>query len=213
MAWSAGIRCVLVHHLAERRDPCRQAKAIETRGDFFEGLAHKDRLQNSRRQNGRSCDIHLIRVYPNLKVTFDSNTYRQALDLGRAQRDASDHELRKINAAIKDGRIAGYLSETLATLEGVQNAHRGAYFAKVEPKVSRALKRLPDGTIKRGYLVEGDDNLHPGLHPVVARWIAVAGSLGFRFLRAPRIGGPRPRELLAKADSSQIKTLRSIGID
>src|SRR6516165_10272711 len=61
MAWSAGIRCVLVHHLAERRDPRGQAKAIETRGDFFEGLAHrsKDRLQNSRRQCGRSCDIRL----------------------------------------------------------------------------------------------------------------------------------------------------------
>src|SRR6516164_2173341 len=61
MAWSAGIRCVLVHHLAERCDPRGQAKAIETRGDFFEGLAHrsKDRLQNSRRQSGRSCDIRL----------------------------------------------------------------------------------------------------------------------------------------------------------
>src|SRR5262249_27719320 len=61
VAWSAGIRCVLVHHLAERRDPRGQAKAIETRGDFFEGLAHrsKDRLQNNRRQSGRSCDIRL----------------------------------------------------------------------------------------------------------------------------------------------------------
>ena len=48
-------------------------------------------------------------------------------------------------------------------------------------------------------LGEADDSLHPGLHPVVARWIAEADSLGLRFLRAPRIGGPRPAELLARA--------------
>jgi hypothetical protein len=85
----------------------------------------------------------------------------------------------------------------VATLEGVQNAQRGTYFANARPKVSRATKELPDGQIKQGVLVEGDDSLHPGLHPPAAEWIAAATSLGLRFLRASRIGGPRPREVLA----------------
>jgi hypothetical protein len=132
-------------------------------------------------------------------VTFDSNTYRRATDPSRFPQDAKARQLRKINAAIKDGRIAGYFSETLATLEGVQNAQRGAYFSSVAPKVTRALKTSADGETKSGYLVEADDSLHPGLHPIVARWIAESDSLGLRFLRAPRIGAPRPTELLSQA--------------
>lgn len=157
---------------------------------------------------------HLVRVYPKLKVTFDSNTYRRAVNPSRFPRDAKARELRKINAALKDGRIVGYLSETLATLEGVQNAQRGAYFASVAPKITRALKTSADGKSKLGFVVEADDSLHPGLHPVVARWIAEADSLGLQFLRAPRIGSPRPTELLYQtnfakegADSERQKRL------
>jgi ribosomal protein L30 len=137
---------------------------------------------------------HLIRV--EMRVTFDSNTYRQAVDPTRLQRDAPLHALKKINAAIKDGWITGYLSETVATLEGIQNAQRGAYFGSVQPKINRAIKEMADGQIKRGWLVEADDTLHPGLHPIVARWVAAATSLGLKFLRAPRIGAPRPGELV-----------------
>ena len=54
---------------------------------------------------------HLVQV--TLRVTFDSNTYRQAVDPRRSRRDASTAELRRIHAALKDGRIRGYLSETL----------------------------------------------------------------------------------------------------
>jgi hypothetical protein len=134
-----------------------------------------------------------------LKVTFDSNAYRQAVDPSRSRRDASPPELQRINAALKDGRVRGYLSETLATLEGVQNAQRGAYFAKIRPTVSATEEQLPDGRIKLGFSVSPDDDLHPGLHPIVARWIGDAMSLGLRFLYAPRIGAPRPSQLLAVA--------------
>jgi len=156
---------------------------------------------------------HLVRVYPKLTTTFDSNTYRRAVDPSRFPQDAKAPKLRKINAALKDGRIAGYLSETLATLEGVQNAQRGAYFANVAPKVTRALKTSADGETKRGVIVEADDSLHPGVHPIVARWIGEANSLGLRFLRAPRIGSPRPTELLSKAKFAEDDTERQKRLD
>jgi hypothetical protein len=133
---------------------------------------------------------HLVRV--ELKVTFDSNAYRQAVDPSRSRRDANPHELRKINAAINDGRISGYLSETLVTLEGIKNADRSRYIAGVEPKISRAIRTSPDGETRMGFLVEADDALHPGLNPILARWVARALSSGLRFLKAPRIGAPRP---------------------
>jgi hypothetical protein len=140
---------------------------------------------------------HLVRVYPKLSVTFDSNSYRRVVDPDRFRRDVAHDQLRKINAALKDGRLVGYLSETLATLEGVQRAQRGAYFASVQPKIRRARKNLPGGGSKLGFLVDANDSLHPGLHPVVARWIAASTSLGLLFLRASRIGAPRPPVLHA----------------
>src|SRR4249920_3716452 len=55
MARSADLHRVLLHHLAERFDPSRQAEPIETGGNLFHGFAH--RAQHRRRQSGRSCDI------------------------------------------------------------------------------------------------------------------------------------------------------------
>jgi ribosomal protein L30 len=139
---------------------------------------------------------HLIRVHPRLSVTFDSNAYRQVVDPDRLRRDASLAELKKINSALKDGRIQGYISETVVTLEGVQNDARGEFFAGVEPRLQPAELQMPDGRRKVGIIVEADNNQHPGLPPAAARWIAAAISLGLKFLRAPRIGAPRPPELL-----------------
>lgn len=132
-----------------------------------------------------------------MKVTFDSNAYRQAVDPARSCRDASLPELQKIHDALKNGAMKGYLSETLATLEGVQNAQRGAYFSSVMPKVKAVPEALPGGGIKIGLTIGADDDLHPGLHPIVARWVGDAMALGLKFLYAPRISAPRPSDLAA----------------
>lgn len=134
-----------------------------------------------------------------LRVSFDSNAYRQAVNPLKSRRDATLEELQKINQALLDGRITGFLSETLATLEGIQNAQRGAYFAKARAKVDIAEEELPDGRIRLGFTMKPDHSLHPGLHPIVARWIAAASAIGLKFLYAPRIGQPRPSELLSAA--------------
>ena len=138
---------------------------------------------------------HLVRA--TLRVTFDSNTYRQAVDPSRSRRDASAAELWRIHAALKDGRIRGYLSETLTTLEGIVNAQRGAYFASVEPKITVTPTELLGGWIKLAIRAQPDHSLYPGLNPIVASWIAAATSLGLRFLWAGRFGTPRPPELLS----------------
>lgn len=132
-----------------------------------------------------------------LRITFDSNAYRQAVNPSRSRRDASDADLQKINDALKAMRIRGYLNETLATLEGVQNAHRGMYFSQVKPNVQITEEALPGGIIKLGIALKPDHTLHPGLHPIVSSWIAEATSLGLKFLYSPRIGVPGPSELLS----------------
>jgi hypothetical protein len=114
------------------------------------------------------------------------------VDPHRARRDASLEELLKINAALKDSRIAGHLSETIVTLEGIQNTQRADYFAGISPRVKRGTITLPSGETKIGTLIDADDSQHPGLHPIADKWINAATLLGLRFLRAPRIGAPRP---------------------
>jgi hypothetical protein len=131
-----------------------------------------------------------------LRVTFDSNAYRQAVDPNRSRRDASLGDLLRINAALVDGRLQGFLSETVGTLEGVRNTQRGSYFSSVRPKVGRKEQVLPDGTIKLSFVGKPDNALHPQLPAVAARWVSASLTLGLKFLYAPRFGAPRPAELL-----------------
>ena len=135
-----------------------------------------------------------------MKITFDSNTYRRAVDPARFPNDPSLAALQAIHAAIQDGRITPFLSETVASLEGVTKAQRGAYFAAAKPNVSVTTTQLPDGTIKLGITMGPDNALHPGVPPAAERWLKEAVTLGFRFMRAPRISMPMP-EFLTNADA------------
>ncbi|MFG1225658.1 hypothetical protein [Xanthobacter wiegelii] len=129
-----------------------------------------------------------------MKVTFDSNTYRRVVDPSVFAKDPRLPEFQKIHAAIGDGRIEARVSETLATLEGIQNAQRGLYFSAAKADVSVSEEELGNGEIKLSIKVEAG-SLHLGLHEVVERWRAAAVALGVRFMRAPRIGLARPSEL------------------
>lgn len=132
-----------------------------------------------------------------MKITFDSNTYRRAVDPARFPNDASLAALQAIHAAIQDGRITPFLSETVASLEGVTKAQRGAYFAAAKPDLNVTTIQLPDGSIKFGITMEPNNALHPGVPPAAERWLKDAVTLGFRFMRAPRISMPTPAFLTA----------------
>ena len=87
-----------------------------------------------------------------------------------------------------------FLSETLATLEGIQKANRGTYFSHAKPIVEIEEEELPDGVIKLGVVVKPYNSLHPGLHHIVEKWCLEALKLGARFMRCPRTGIPKPPE-------------------
>jgi hypothetical protein len=71
MAPSAGLLCILLHHLPERLDPSRQAEPIETRENLFHGFAH--RAQYRWRQGSRSCDITVHGVASNAAPPFSTS--------------------------------------------------------------------------------------------------------------------------------------------
>lgn len=59
-----------------------------------------------------------------LRVTFDTNTLDHAVGLERSAGDRRKPEHVKVHAAVRRGRIQGFFSDTIATLEGLQNQHR-----------------------------------------------------------------------------------------
>lgn len=131
-----------------------------------------------------------------MRVTFDSNTYQRVADPSQFPADPSSAACHAIHAALRRGCIKGFLSETVATLEGIQKTRRGPYFASMEPECDVKEEKLPDGIIKLGIVVKPNDCLHPGLHPILIKWLNSASALGIKFMHAPRIGVPRPSELL-----------------
>ena len=131
-----------------------------------------------------------------MRVTFDSNAYRRVVDPTQFPNDPSLAACQAIHEALRGGRVKGLLSETVATLEGIQKVQRGPYFSNMKPKIDMQEEELPDGRIKPGFVMGPNDGLHPGLHPILTQWLNAAGALGIKFMRAPRIGTPRPSELL-----------------
>jgi hypothetical protein len=105
-----------------------------------------------------------------LRVTFDSNAYRQVIDPNR-HRDASLGDLEKINRALKGGRVHGFLSETLITLEGIQKEDR---------------VNVLSSTAGPAVVVHGQTHNHPLPNPQAEQEAARSGnfSMGSRCAKA-----------------------------
>lgn len=131
-----------------------------------------------------------------MRVTFDSNAYQRVVDPSKFPKDPHQSDFQTIHAALCSGRIEGLLSETVATLEGIQKTQRGPYFSSMTPTIDMREEAQPDGNIKLEIALKPNDGLHPGLHPILSQWLNRADALGIKFMRAPRIGTPRPSELL-----------------
>lgn len=130
-----------------------------------------------------------------MKVTFDSNTYRRATNPDFFAKDPAVEDYRVVHAAILDGRVTPYLSETVITLESITNRTRGAFYSGVSPNVSFEEQANSDGTISVAFTLGPKPGAHPGIPPTAQKWLDAALALGFHFLRAPRIGQPKPTYL------------------
>jgi hypothetical protein len=69
-----------------------------------------------------------------LTVTFDTNTLGSVVSPEKAQRENKEAAI-TVRAAVQDGRIRGFFSETLYTLEGIVNCERSEILGKTRVKV------------------------------------------------------------------------------
>ena len=125
-----------------------------------------------------------------ISVTFDTNTVDKAARPERHPRDARRSAYLKVHHALSRGGIQGFFSETIVTLEGVQNKDRVPVFG------STRLQHREESTGPRQITLSisvCQDRLPP--HPEASRRVAAARAMGMRALRGPsRFGSFRVRD-------------------
>jgi hypothetical protein len=117
-----------------------------------------------------------------LTVTFDTNTLDAVVWPESAQLQ-NENSGRVVQAAIRAGRISGFFSETLITLEGIMNDERAQILGQSRVVVAISARgQNPGGAI--GFdLSVGSHHVRNPLHPKTEARLQAALALGLRPLR------------------------------
>ena len=130
-----------------------------------------------------------------MRVTFDSNVYRQIVSPSKFPGDAQSVDFALIHDSLEDGLIQGFLCETIVTLESVRRDDRSDYFSAAKLKVVFTEEESDDGSLKLTAAAGPNSQGHPGMPPKFGEWVNDALMLGFRLIRAPRVDVRRPSEV------------------
>jgi hypothetical protein len=125
-----------------------------------------------------------------MRVTFDTNTLDRAARPDRFPRDPRQAEYITVYDALVAGVLRGYFSETLVTLEGIENKDRIDVLGST--RLESQTQATDENRITISLNVQQDRKPLP---PEFPRRIQAAQKLGMRALRGPaRIGWVRVRD-------------------
>ena len=124
-----------------------------------------------------------------MRVTFDTNTLDDAARPQRFPKDPLQPDYLKVHQAVIDGKIRGFFSETIISLEGIQKNDRSAVFGSTTLNSSEDITVSPDtGDTNVQVTLTVDQPLRKPLHREVAARVRTAHGIGMRLLRAPEPG-------------------------
>jgi hypothetical protein len=126
-----------------------------------------------------------------MKVTFDTNTIDRAVRPERFPKDPRQSEYIQVQQALASGRIQGFISETLFSLEGMQRLERAGVFGgttTVTHESEAAVETASGNGTAIQITIQVQQPDRKPLHPEMARRIKAALDIGMRFLSAPRTG-------------------------
>ena len=83
-----------------------------------------------------------------MRVTFDTNALDPAARPERFPKDPAQPNYFKVKQAIVDGRIQGFFSETIISLEGIQKDDRVAVFGSTAISISEGPASIDQDTGK-----------------------------------------------------------------
>ena len=124
-----------------------------------------------------------------IRVTFDTNVLDRAVRPQRFPKDPRQNVYHKVQQALKLKHIEGYFSETLATLEGIQNIDRADVFGSTNLRHSLSQYIHSDTAIHTTQInLVAEQTKRKPLHPETVARIQAALAVGMRTLGAPRVG-------------------------
>ena len=142
-----------------------------------------------------------------MRVTFDTNTLDKAARPERSPKDPRQAGYLKVHRALSSGVLKGYFSETIITLEGVENTDRIQVFGGTQATVQEVRPyRSEDDREIVPVTIAVEQNRKP-LHLEHSARVRAALGLGMRVLRGPpRIGWLRiedPEGKIFEPDGSE----------
>lgn len=152
-----------------------------------------------------------------MKITFDSNTWRQVVSPHCFPDDKQISAYQIINRAIQKGDIIPYLSETIFTLEAIKRTDRKNFIKNYHPIRISQPTVTPDGRILINVPLGPDTSQGPYNDGYREGHLRDALQLGFRIIRYPRIGmisNPDIDQLTQESwamDEQQLDKLHEIG--
>lgn len=129
-----------------------------------------------------------------MRVTFDSHIWEEVAIPENHKKNQDHHaELLKVNTALQDGRVKGYICESVVTFEAIQKGARPEYFSNRIPKTCVDAVKAREST-RVNIMIEVDHDRHPGLKSIVAQKLQRAQELGMRLLYIPVVNIQLPKQ-------------------
>lgn len=124
-----------------------------------------------------------------IPVFFDTNVYRRILIPEEFLHDDKIEYIKKINQALVDKKIQGFLSETIFTLESIKKEDRQEYLANytLESKVEET--KIDFNHIQISIAMGSDRNKAPVLDHNRIKYLEKIKELDLKLIKLPRIVG------------------------
>jgi hypothetical protein len=131
-----------------------------------------------------------------MRVTLDSNVWQMVVRPEFFPNHQQHEVFLALREALRSNVITGFISETVGTLEGIENVGRASYFTSIRPKVE--IKSDMNGNdVHISLQIGAYHEQHPSLKPILREQLEAAFALGIQLMRAPRIGVPIPEPFLS----------------
>ena len=124
-----------------------------------------------------------------MKITFDSNVWRQISTPNRFPSDPLIEDFKKIRKAIKENKIEPYISETVFTIEAIKKIDRKQKIGNKKAKISYDEQIEDNGFVKMKFSIGPGKGLNFENNPILKRHFDDAINLDFNIVRFPRFAG------------------------
>ena len=130
-----------------------------------------------------------------MRVTFDTQVWNRMVFPAHHLKSPNYAAFVKINNAIRNGLVRGFICESFGTVEAVKRAERAKFHAQSTPKVEVTAKPQGRGLVGMAIEIKANHSLHPGLTVEFEEELTEALAIGMKLLSTPYIGLAIPDRL------------------